>query len=40
MGVWAKELGVTPETIEYLIFQDEADRRPGNQWASGAASAN
>ena len=22
-----------PETVEYLIFQDEADRRPGNQWA-------
>jgi hypothetical protein len=30
---WAKELHVTPETVEYLIFQDEADRRPGNQWA-------
>ncbi len=26
---WATELGVTPETLEYLIFQDEADRRPG-----------
>jgi hypothetical protein len=30
---WARELGVTPETVEYLIFQDEADKRPGNQWA-------
>ncbi len=36
MGAWAKELRVSPETIEYLIFQDEADRRPGNQWASTA----
>lgn len=34
MGAWAKKLHVTPETIEYLIFQHEADRRPGNQWAS------
>lgn len=34
MGKWATELNVTAETIEYLIFQDEADRRPGNQWAS------
>lgn len=31
---WATELGVTPETLEYLIFQDEADRRPGSQRAS------
>lgn len=30
---WAKKLDVTPETVEYLIFQDEADKRPGNQWA-------
>lgn len=36
MDAWAEELRVSPETIEYLIFQDEADRRPGNQWASTA----
>lgn len=36
MEAWAKELRVTPETVEYLIFQDEADRRPRNQWASQA----
>jgi hypothetical protein len=36
MAAWAKELRVTPETVEYLIFQDEADQRPGNQWASQA----
>jgi hypothetical protein len=36
VGAWATELRVTAETIEYLIFQDEADRRPGNQWASRA----
>lgn len=36
MEAWAKELRVNAETIEYLIFQDEADRRPGNQWASRA----
>ena len=36
MEAWAKELRVTPETVEYLIFQDEADRRPGNQWVSRA----
>jgi hypothetical protein len=34
MGAWAKELRVTAETTEYLIFQDEADSRPGKQWAS------
>jgi hypothetical protein len=33
MHAWARELGVTPDTVEYLIFQEEADRRPGNQWA-------
>lgn len=32
MHVWAKELGVAPETLEFLMFQAEADRR-GNQWA-------
>lgn len=36
MGAWATELRVTAETIECLIFQDEADRRPGNQSASRA----
>ena len=36
MEAWARELRVTAETIEYLIFQAEADRRPGNQWASQA----
>ncbi|MES2210069.1 MAG: hypothetical protein V4515_07780 [Chloroflexota bacterium] len=36
MEAWAKALRVTAETVEYLIFQDEADRRPGNQWASRA----
>jgi hypothetical protein len=29
----AKALLVTPETLEYLIFRGEADRRPCNQWA-------
>lgn len=38
MEAWATELRVTPETVEYLIFQDEADRRPGNQWASAGRS--
>lgn len=33
MHVWARDLGVSPETVEYLIFQAEAARRPGNQWA-------
>ena len=36
MQAWAKELRVTPETIECLIFQDEADSCPGNQWARTA----
>jgi hypothetical protein len=31
--VWADALGVNPETVEYLIFQAEADVR-GNQWAT------
>jgi hypothetical protein len=31
--VWADALGVNPETVEYLIFQAEADAR-GNQWAT------
>jgi hypothetical protein len=31
--VWADALGVDPETVEYLIFQAEADAR-GNQWAT------
>jgi hypothetical protein len=31
--VWADSLGVNPETVEYLIFQAEADER-GNQWAT------
>ena len=34
MQAWAEDLHVTPETVEYLIFQDEADRRPGNQWGT------
>ena len=36
LEAWAKELRATAETIEYLIFQAEADGRPGNQWASQA----
>lgn len=36
MQAWALELSVDPETIEYLVFQDEADKRPGNQWARQA----
>jgi hypothetical protein len=31
--VWADALSVNPETVEYLIFQAEADAR-GNQWAT------
>lgn len=33
MHAWSRELGIAPETVEYLIFQEEADKRPGNQWA-------
>lgn len=29
---WAAELGCDADTVEYLIFQSEADRR-GNQWS-------
>jgi hypothetical protein len=31
---WAASVDLTPETVEYLIFQAMADAR-GNQWASG-----
>ena len=40
MQAWAKDLRVAPETIEYLIFQDEADMRPGNQWARTAEGSD
>jgi hypothetical protein len=36
MHAWAQDLGITPETLEYLIFQHEADIR-GSQWARGLA---
>ena len=32
MHAWAAELDCDPETVEYLIFQAEADER-GNQWS-------
>lgn len=32
MHAWAAELGCDPETVEYLIFHDEANAR-GNQWS-------
>jgi len=33
MQAWANYLGVTADTVLYLIFQEEAGKRPGNQWA-------
>lgn len=32
MHSWAVELELSPEAVEYLIFQSMADKR-GNQWS-------